>query len=576
MFKHDGRFPPLSVHRMPHSRALTASDVETPAGAASPRSGRVVTAATLFSDPMIPMLTVAGVMLLTVLAISTARTAGLVAALWAANALAVAVWLRSGRGWSYDVSFGALIAVGVLSGQFLAGNRPELAALFTAANMTEIVAGVLLARRFAPTLNLASVEGASRFILAVAFVAPIGGGLLAASGLTLMAGADFLVSFQTWWFGHALGLAVVAPFVLALEKQPLRALVTPWRLAETVVLFALLVAVCVSINFFISKPLGFAMIPVLILIAARLRVIGVTAGLVIMSICAIAALMTGAGQWSAIEGGLAERAMMMQLTLLFGYVPIVLVASLLEERDRLSERAKAGQVRAERASAAKSRLLANVAHEIKSPIGGVIGIGDLWSSGQLGPVTETQKEMAEMLVKTARQVEALSHDLLDVARAEAGAVKVELRPTDVAGLLDDVCRATALRPEASRLKMSVVAEGDGLVALADSQRLAQVIDNLATNAVKYAASGGVLIFGARRVYDGVRIEVTDHGPGLSAEKQAQLFEPFNRLGLERSAVEGHGIGLALAKRLVELQGGTIGVQSETGAGATFWIELPAA
>jgi len=94
-------------------------------------------------------------------------------------------------------------------------------------------------------------------------------------------------------------------------------------------------------------------------------------------------------------------------------------------------------VRAERASEAKSRLLANVAHEIKSPVGGVIGIGELWKSGQLGPITETQTEMAEMLVKTARQVEALTHDLLDVARAESGAVKLDLRPTDVPGILED-------------------------------------------------------------------------------------------------------------------------------------------
>jgi len=122
----------------------------------------------------------------------------------------------------------------------------------------------------------------------------------------------------------------------------------------------------------------------------------------------------------------------------------------------------------------------------------------------------------------------------------------------------------------------VLCEGDGLVALADSQRLVQVIGNLASNAVKYGAEGGVVIFRARRVYDGVRIEVIDQGPGLSPEKQAQLFEPFNRLGLERSAVEGHGIGLALAKRLTELQGGTIGVTSKPGEGAAFWVELPAA
>jgi signal transduction histidine kinase len=121
-----------------------------------------------------------------------------------------------------------------------------------------------------------------------------------------------------------------------------------------------------------------------------------------------------------------------------------------------------------------------------------------------------------------------------------------------------------------------VSEGDGLVALADSQRLAQVVANLASNAVKYGASGGIVIFRASKVHDCVRIEVIDRGAGLSIEKQTQLFEPFNRLGLERSTVEGHGIGLALAKRLVELQGGSIGVTSAPGEGATFWVELPVA
>jgi len=300
----------------------------------------------------------------------------------------------------------------------------------------------------------------------------------------------------------------------------------------------------------------------------------VTAALVIVTILAVGGSMRGFGPYGAFDG--PERAMLAQLLVLFGYMPMLLVAALLEERDRLSERAKAGQVRAERSSEAKSRLLANVAHEIKSPVGGVIGIGELWKTGQLGAITATQGEMAEMLVRTARQVETLAHDLLDVARAESGAVKVELRPTDVPGVLEDVRRAIALRPEAAALRLDVVSEGDGLVALADSQRLTQVISNLASNAVKYGGEGGQVIFRASRIYDGVRIEVIDRGPGLSPDKQTQLFEPFNRLGLERTTVEGHGIGLALAKRLVELQGGSIGVISAPGEGATFWVELPAA
>jgi signal transduction histidine kinase len=315
--------------------------------------------------------------------------------------------------------------------------------------------------------------------------------------------------------------------------------------------------------------------PLLLLIAVRLRMLGVTIGLVIISILAVGGSMQGLGPYAAAFEG-SDRALMAQLLVLLGYLPILLVAALLEERDRFAERARLGQVRAEKASEAKSRLLANVAHEIKSPVGGIIGIGELWKTGQLGTVSTTQVEMADMLVKTARQVETLAHDLLDVARAESGAVKVELRPTDIPGVLEDARRATALRPDAEGLRLEVVSEGDGLVALADSQRLAQVVANLASNAVKYGGSGGIVIFRASKVHDAVRIEVIDRGVGLSTEKQTQLFEPFNRLGLERSAVEGHGIGLALAKRLVELQGGSIGVTSAPGEGATFWVELPVA
>jgi signal transduction histidine kinase len=441
--------------------------------------------------------------------------------------------------------------------------------------MLEICLAVLLARRFAPTLNLASVEGACRFLLAAAIIAPIPAAVFAGGMLWWMTGADFLDSARMWWFGHGLSIAVLSSFGLALTRREAARYRVPARAAEAVVLLGALAAVSYAVFFLQQMPIAFAPMPLLLLIAVRMRMPGVTAGLVIISVLAVAGSMQGLGPYAvAFEG--ADRALMAQLLVLFGYLPIMLVAALLEERDRFADRARAGQARAEKASEAKSRLLANVAHEIKSPVGGVIGIGELWKTGQLGPVSTTQAEMADMLVKTARQVEALAHDLLDVARAESGAVKVELRPTDVPGVLEDVRRTTALRPDAEGIRLEVISEGDGLVALADSQRLNQIIANLASNAVKYGGSGGLVIFRARKIHDGVRIEVIDRGVGLSVEKQTQLFEPFNRLGLERSAVEGHGIGLALAKRLVELQGGSIGVTSAPGEGATFWVELPAA
>lgn len=528
----------------------------------------------VFAQPLAPMLTAGAMVILVVLAISWARSADMIVAMWAAGGVAVAMWLRSGRGWSYDLSFGGLIAMGILAGEFLAGNSPAMSLMFTLANMTEIIAAVILARRFAPTLSFASVEGAFRFLLATAMIAPIPAALLASLILSVTNGAPFLSSFQTWWFGHALGFAVITPMLLSIDRRTALVFRQPGKMVEWVGLLGGLTAFAWFNYFQSSVPLGFLANPILVVIAVRLRVGGIAAAMIIMVLFGVGSVLFKPAPMAV--NSLADRAMLAQLAMLLAYVPFLLVAALLNERDRLSERARAGQRRAERASEAKSRLLANVAHEIKSPVGGVIGIGQLWSTGQLGAVTATQKEMAEMLVKTARQVETLAHDLLDVARAESGAVKVELRPVDVAGVLEDVRRATVLRTEAQGVTLEVICEDEGLIVLADSQRLTQVIDNLATNAVKYGAAGGVVSFRARRLYDGVRIEVTDRGPGLSLEKQAQLFEPFNRLGLERSAVEGHGIGLALAKRMVELQGGSIGVTSAPGEGATFWIELPGA
>jgi signal transduction histidine kinase len=550
-------------------RAESVLDADSADGGAVTSTPNVA----FFRQPLAPILTAVGVTILVVLAISFARTNGLVAALWGAGGLAMAVWLRGGRGLTYDLGFGVLVTTGVLAGEFLVGNGPALSVMFTVMNLLEIGLAVVLARRFVPGLSVNSVEGLMRF-LGVCAIAALPSAVLSALALNLMVGSGILDGARVWWCGHALGFAVIGAFGLALQRRHLTIVRQPARLIEGAALLGLIGSACYAIFSQLSLPYGFLLMPLLLLMAVRFRVVGIASALVLVTVMAVGGTMAGNGPYHSF--GAEDRALLAQLLVLLGYMPILMVAALLEERDRLAERARAGRERAERASAAKSRLLANVAHEIKSPVSGIIGIGELWAGGQLGATSADQVEMAQMLVKTARQVETLAHDLLDVARAESGAVKVELRPTDVAGLLEDVRRALVLKPEARGLSVEVVIEGDALVAQADSQRLAQVIGNLAGNAVKYGAAGGRVLMRASWADDRVRIEVVDFGPGLSLEKQAQLFEPFNRLGLERSAIEGHGIGLALAKRLTELQGGDIGVISTPGNGATFWVELPAA
>lgn len=558
------------------SRVLNSDDAPISSSTTSPQAGQQ---SLDLSDgghpfqPLVPVLTGVAVAILVAMAIAYGRSAGLVAGLWGASGVAVAVWLRTSRGRSSDMTFAGVLTVSILIGEIIAGNNPALALAFTIVNMIEIVAAVLLARRFSPTLNLSSLNGAVRFLFFAALVAPIPAALASLVILNQVGQADVWQGFQTWWFGHALGIAVLGSMGLSLTRATLRKLLRPAKMIEAAILLGL-VPLFYYVAFAGNIPLGFILLPLLLGIAVRLGVAGIAFTLVVVSVLVVGRAMMGHAPYT--HGSLPEQVMMAQVLVLIGYIPILLVASLLEERDLLAERARLGRERAEKASEAKSRLLANVAHEIKSPVAGIIGIGDLWRQGQLGPITPQQAEMSEMLVATARQVETLAHDLLDVARAESGAVRVELRPTDIPGLLEDVRRTCLLRPEAEKVAIDVVCEGDGLIAVADSQRLAQVVTNLTINALKYGGSGGRVILRALREDDCVRIEVTDFGPGLSLKKQAQLFEPFNRLGLERSTVEGHGVGLALAKRLVELQGGSIGVISAPGEGATFWALLPKA
>jgi signal transduction histidine kinase len=550
------------------------SDNHKAEGAPPARVGRSAGAARSPSPaPLFAAVFIAG---LVVLALTTTRSFGLIASLWGAGGLAVAVWVRAERNVANDLAYAGLLTAGFFAGNILAANKVPLAALFTLANMLEVTLAVLMVRRFAPGLRMETVTGASRFLAFSAVLAPLPSALFVATTLSFLGLQDFVQTLHGWWLGHALGIAVIAPFALALTRSNLKIFANRWRILEALALTAAVVLTTLLIFVQTRVHIGFIILPVLLLVAVRLRVLGATGALVIVSVIAITAVMMGMGPLQNAGVDLADRVVLTQMFLIFGCLPSVLVAAVLEERDRFAARARAGQRRAESASEGKSRLLANVAHEIKSPIGGIIGMGELWSSGQLGPITPTQREMADMLVKTARQVETLTHDLLDVARAESGAVQVDLRPVEVCGVMEDVRRTTALRPEARGVQLETTSELPHLVARADSVRLTQVLTNLAVNAVKYGGVGGLVTFRAYRLGDNVRIEITDLGPGLSVDKQAQLFEPFNRLGLERSAVEGHGIGLALAKRLTELQGGSIGVTSAPGEGSTFWIELPAA
>jgi signal transduction histidine kinase len=550
---------------------LSAS-VETAPGAAGVRSE--------LSSPSVVVGLVSAflVCFLVVVSVEMTRTVGVIASLWAAGGVAVVGWLKGPRTRAFDLAYAGLVAAAFAIGNVLAGNPVELVAVFTISNMVEVAAAAWLIRRFTPVVDLSTLGGLTRFLLAVPVVAPLAGGLVAAAGLALVRGDAFAPVLQAWWLGHALGVAAIAPFGLSLTKETFALYHRPERALEALGVLGATVFVAYVVFFQNYKPIGFLVTPLLLLAAVRMRLLGASTSILIITVAAVGGAMHGLGPTHLVHHQtIADKVRLMQLYLLFGCLPALPVACILDERDRLADAARAGQARAEAASAGKSRLLANVSHEIKSPIGGIIGIGELWAAGKLGETTPSQTEMAAMLVRTARQIEALAHDLLDVARAEAGSVSVNLRSVDLEALVEDVRQSVAVKPEAARVQWVLEGRERRLLARADSVRLTQVVTNLVTNAVKYGASGGVVILRLSAPAPGrVRLEVADRGPGIPAGKQRELFEPFNRLGMEKSAVEGHGIGLTLAKRLTELQGGTLGFESRPGEGARFWVDLPEA
>jgi signal transduction histidine kinase/ActR/RegA family two-component response regulator len=247
------------------------------------------------------------------------------------------------------------------------------------------------------------------------------------------------------------------------------------------------------------------------------------------------------------------------------------------ERKR-AEQALRDKAAAEQASRAKSEFLARMSHELRTPLNAVLGFAQLLSADAGDPLSPPQAERVERIRSAGQHLLALIDDVLDLASIESSGMPLAHEAVPLQAALHDVLQWTRL--QADEAGVSVQAETTTAQVLGDPRRVRQVIANLMSNAIKYNRAGGhVWLAVERGAWQGVpawAITVRDDGRGMSAAQRRHLFEPFNRLGAEREAIQGTGIGLAIVHHLVKLMRGEIGVESEPGRGSAFRIVLRAA
>lgn len=243
------------------------------------------------------------------------------------------------------------------------------------------------------------------------------------------------------------------------------------------------------------------------------------------------------------------------------------------ERKRIERELTSAVAVAEKANRAKSEFLSSMSHELRTPLSAILGFAQLLESGS-PPPAPGQKKSVEQILKAGWHLLELINEILDLSVIESGNLTLSMESVSLAEIL---CECEVMvEPQAKEHGISVTfaALETPRFINADRTRAKQVLINLLSNAIKYNRVGGTVnVACAASACDSIRISVRDTGVGLTPEQLSQLFQPFNRLGQQSGVEEGTGIGLVVSRQLVELMGGTMGVESTVGQGSVFWYEL---
>jgi signal transduction histidine kinase len=496
-----------------------------------------------------------------------------VATAWPMDAIVAAVMVRWARDWNERRLILALTFVAFAAADVLDGSTVVQAAGMAALNLCDIAFAAWLVGKVGHPID--SLKAFAAFVAGAVLAMPAATGA-AAAGLFALTdpNARPLEVGLRWAASCGLGMVIVGAFALTVRKPRRDEGLRSWLqfLAGQAVVVIGVTAILLRPN---TPPL-FLLFPFVVAGALSHRELGGVTAVAITAVLVWITSSLGLGTAAVADFASVDRIAVTEVLLAALVFTVLPISALLRRLDAVADALREDRARAEEMNALKARLLAYVSHEIRSPLSGVTALAQLMRDGAFGELTAPQRESADRIALAGAEVDQLARDLTDAAAIEAGKARVTIGAVEVGEAIRTAVEAARFRVAEYRgeVEIAVMACSGSCVA-ADPMRVRQILLNLIVNGAKYGGRPARVRIGAVETARGtIRFEVSDNGKGIPAERRANLFKDFERLGAERSGLEGAGLGLALSSQIARLQNGALGVEDGEMGGSLFWLELP--
>lgn len=517
----------------------------------------------------------AGLMVLTWAALALTRHNGTVASVWPMDALVVALCVRWARTFAERAATVAIAGLAMAVANVLWGSTIGLALVLVLLNLVNITFATWLVRRFGSPLE--STRAFVIFLAGPVVASPVLTALGACAVFAVTApGADLFQIFIRWSFSTGLGMSIVGSFALTVGRK------SAWPMdRQGLVRFVagqgvVLVGAC-AILLQSAPPALFLLAPFLVIGAMSHPALGGITAVAITASVAILATVLGLGPASVAAIATVDSTLLTQVLLASMVFTVMPVSALLHRLEGYAVELESRRLKAEELNGLKTRMLAYVSHEIRSPISGVTTLAGLMRDGHMGALSPEQRQTLGQIASTGAEVDALARDLTDSAAIQSGKASVHLARVPVG---EAIAKAIELARFRAALHDPLIEAPEGaahaLEVMADPLRLRQILVNLLVNGAKYGGRPPRVTITARETQGVIRFEVCDNGRGVAPEQRAALFGAFERLGQEKTDLEGAGLGLALSREMASLQNGLMGVEDAKLGGLLFWLELPLA